>query len=88
MANFFKNKNMITDIWSLLEKKQKIFFVFLFFFNILVLSLELVSLSVIFPIIYSLNNDLALLDKYEYLKIALEISNLLWISLVSRNLSI
>ena len=56
-----------------MNTKQKKIFIFLFFFNILVLSLELISLSTIFPIIYSLNNDLALLDKYHFLNEILRI---------------
>ena len=49
-------------IWELLELKQKKLFILLFIFNIFVILLELISLSSIFPIIYSLNNDLQLLE--------------------------
>ncbi len=50
-------------IWELLELKQKKLFISLFVFNIFVVLLELVSLSSVFPIIYSLNNDLQLLEQ-------------------------
>ncbi len=50
-------------IWELLEQKQKKLFILLFVFNIFVIILELISLSSIFPIIYSLNNDLQLLEQ-------------------------
>lgn len=49
-------------IWNLLEHNQKKLFIILFIFNILIVFLELISLSSIFPIIYSLNNDLNLLE--------------------------
>ena len=49
-------------IWNLLDLKQKKLFIILFIFNISIVFLELVSLSSIFPIIYSLNNDLNLLE--------------------------
>ena len=50
-------------IWELLELKQKKLFISLFVFNIFVVLLELVSLSSVFQIIYSLNNDLQLLEQ-------------------------
>ncbi len=55
---------MIKKIWSLLEKNQKKTFLVLFFFNILIISLELISLSTVFPIIYSINNDLDSLKNF------------------------
>ena len=47
---------LLKNFWILLDLKHKKKFIFLFFFNIYITILELVSLSSIFPIIYSLNN--------------------------------
>ncbi len=59
---------VIQNIWSLLDKNQRKKLFFLFFFNIYITLLELVSLGSIFPIIYSLNDESLLFEKYEILK--------------------
>ena len=59
---------VIQNIWSLLDKNQRKKLFFLFFFNMYITLLELVSLGSIFPIIYSLNDESFLFEKYEILK--------------------
>ena len=59
---------VIQNIWSLLDKNQRKKLFFLFFFNMYITLLELVSLGSIFPIIYSLNDESLLFEKYEILK--------------------
>lgn len=60
---------LLKNFWILLDIKLKKKFIFLFFFNIYITILELVSLSSIFPIIYSLNNKNSFYEKFEILKI-------------------
>tara|TARA_B100001248_G_scaffold262240_1_gene256919 strand:- start:7380 stop:9101 length:1722 start_codon:yes stop_codon:yes gene_type:complete len=60
---------ILKNFWILLDLKLKKKFIFLFFFNIYITILELVSLSSIFPIIYSLNNKNSFYEKFEILKI-------------------
>ena len=43
-------------IWSLLSFKEKRTFVFLLFFGIVILLLEILSIGSIFPIVYSIND--------------------------------
>ncbi len=44
-------------IWSLLSFKEKRTFVFLLFFGIVILLLEILSIGSIFPIVYSINDN-------------------------------
>ena len=44
-------------IWSLLSSKRKRTFVFLLFFGIVILLLEILSIGSIFPIVYSINDN-------------------------------
>ena len=60
---------ILKNFWILLDLKLKKKFIFLFFFNIYITILELVSLSSIFPIIYSLNNKNSFYEKFEILKL-------------------
>ena len=60
---------LLKNFWFLLDSNHKKKFIFLFFFNIYITILELVSLSSIFPIIYSLSNKNSFYEKFEILKI-------------------
>ena len=59
---------LLKNFWILLDVKHKKKFILLLFFNIYITILELVSLSSIFPIIYSLNNESSFLEKFEILR--------------------
>ena len=60
-------KSLIFNIWSFLSENDKKKFILLIGFSIIVLFLELLSISTIFPFIYSLIDE-NFLDKYIYLK--------------------
>ncbi len=57
---------IINQIWNFLSFKDKKKFSTLIFFSIIVLLLEIASISTIFPFIYSLS-DVNFLNKYQYL---------------------
>ena len=67
---------MLTNqIWNFLSLKDKKKFFKLIFFSIIVLFLEIASISTIFPFIYSLSDE-NFLNKYQYLNELYEPLNL------------
>ena len=60
-------KSLIFNIWSFLSKNDKKKFILLIGFSVIVLILELISISTVFPFIYSLMDE-NFLEKYIYLK--------------------
>jgi len=59
---------LINKIWNLLNNKQKKIFFSLAIFNLVILVLEVASLSAVFPIIHSLNNEQNFFDKFDKLQ--------------------
>ena len=49
--------NIIPLIWSLLSHTQKKTFVSILLFGIVVLILEIISISSVFPVVYSINDE-------------------------------
>ena len=47
----------ILNIWSLLSNKEKKNFIFLLFFGIIILILEIISIGSIFPVVYSISDS-------------------------------
>ena len=58
---------MINKIWKLLGIKERKTLFYLVVFSLLILVLELASLSAIFPIIHSLGDEKSLFEKFEKL---------------------